>query len=274
MRLLAGLATLVAGAALAAVVAYWGWQFAAPAPIVVAPRAPEGAVQAIVAARLFGDAGADTAGPAVAAGATLGADARLVGIIAEPGERGHALFRLSGGSKLVAQGAEIVNGVTVVSIERDAVVVRDAAGEHRYVLRAAVAPAKPQDSAPAAATPKVPVSPPRIATCGPPAGYGGTLVRLNAELLSGMARGATPWQAMLEPIQGGLVVRTSDGFAAMLGLHAGDILVQANGIALGVPDDITTAVVKPLVANQGVRMIGARNGVTREIWLANAACAG
>jgi hypothetical protein len=32
--------------------------------------------------------------------------------------------------------------------------------------------------------------------------------------------------------------------------------------------------VRPLVANQGVRVSGSRAGATREMWLANVACAG
>ena len=70
------------------------------------------------------------------------------------------------------------------------------------------------------------------------------------------------------------VVRADNGFAAMLGLKSGDRLAQANGIALTAPDDVATAIIKPLVANQGVRLIGARDGATQELWLANVACAG
>ena len=44
--------------------------------------------------------------------------------------------------------------------------------------------------------------------------------------------------------------------------------------ALSVPDDVTSAIVRPLVGNQGVRLIGSRNGLTQELWLANVACAG
>jgi len=79
---------------------------------------------------------------------------------------------------------------------------------------------------------------------------------------------------LLSPSGGGLVVRTDNGFGAMLGLKTGDRLTQANGIALSAPDDVATAIIKPLVANQGVRLIGARDGATQELWLANAACAG
>jgi type II secretory pathway component PulC len=60
----------------------------------------------------------------------------------------------------------------------------------------------------------------------------------------------------------------------MLGLKSGDRIAQANGIALRVPDDVTSAVIHPLIANQGVRLVGSRNGAKQELWLANVACAG
>jgi hypothetical protein len=113
-----------------------------------------------------------------------------------------------------------------------------------------------------------------IAACAPPPGFRGSVVRLNAELLGGMAGDAAPWRALLAPIPGGLVVRESGGFGAMLGLRSGDRIAQANGIALADPDDVTAAVIRPLIANRGVRLIGARDGVTQELWLANVACAG
>ncbi len=69
-------------------------------------------------------------------------------------------------------------------------------------------------------------------------------------------------------------MRDDGGFGAMLGLRAGDRLVQANGIALSVPEDVASAVIRPLVANQGVRLVGSRDGTTHELWLASVACAG
>jgi len=113
-----------------------------------------------------------------------------------------------------------------------------------------------------------------VTTCAPPAGFRGTVVRLNAELLGGVGADSIQWPTLLSPSAGGLVVRSDNGFGAMLGLKTGDRLTQANGIALTAPDDVATAIVRPLVANQGVRLIGARDGATQELWLANAACAG
>jgi hypothetical protein len=99
-------------------------------------------------------------------------------------------------------------------------------------------------------------------------------VRLNTELLGGLTGDAGPWRALLAPATGGLVVRETGGFGAMLGLKAGDRIAQANGVALSVPEDVGTAVIRPLMANQGVRLVGSRDGATQELWLANAACAG
>ncbi len=99
-------------------------------------------------------------------------------------------------------------------------------------------------------------------------------MRLNAELLGGLASDTGPWRDLLAPAAGGLVVREEGGFGAMLGLRSGDRIAQANGIALNMPDDVTAAVIRPLIANQGVRIVGSRDGATHELWLANVACAG
>lgn len=277
MRVLAALATLVAGAALASVVAYWGWQLLGPATVHVPPTGPVNPAATIIAANLFGNGGTPTADPVAPGDAALGGDTKLLGVIAEPGERGYALFRLSSGAKLVAQGAEIVHGTTLVSVQRDGVTIRDGSGERRFALRANAAspvrnplPAAGSNVRPAAASTRATTS----ATCAAPAGFRGTVVRLNAELLGGVGPDSVQWASLLTAVPGGLVVRSDNGFGAMLGLKTGDRLTQANGIALSVPDDVATAIVRPLVANQGVRLIGARDGATQELWLANVACAG
>lgn len=281
MRILAALATLVAGIALACVVAWWGWQLFGP-PVVRIPAAgPSNPAATLVAANLFGGSGAPS-GSTVAAGggATLAGDTRLLGIIAEEDQRGYALFRLPTGPKLVAKGEEISAGATLIAIEPDAVTIRDGGGERRFLLRGnaraanVIAPA-PGASVPAAtrtATAAVRTRP--SAACAPPSGFRGTVVRLNAELLDGIDADTLQWRTWLSPVPGGLVVREDNGFGAMLGLKTGDRIAQANGIALGVPEDVSAAIVRPLVANQGVRLIGARDGATQELWLANVACAG
>jgi type II secretory pathway component PulC len=79
---------------------------------------------------------------------------------------------------------------------------------------------------------------------------------------------------MVEPQNGALTVRDTGGFGQMIGLQPGDRVEQANGIALTAPDDVVGAVLRPLAANQPVRLTGKRNGQPRELWIANASCSG
>ncbi|MGE5169021.1 MAG: hypothetical protein ACM3JC_01475 [Rudaea sp.] len=274
MRVVAALATLAAGTALAFVVAYWGWQLFGPSPVRIPPAGPSDPAAAIIAEHLF-DAGA---APLAAErhAEVLAGDARLLGIIAER-DSGYALFRLPSGPKLVAQGDEISPGATLVSVDADAITVRDGAGEHRFVLRASAAPAAhatPASLAPTATRAAAAPTHVASATCAPPAGFRGSVVRLNTELLGGLSGDAGPWRTLLAQATGGLVVRETGGFGAMLGLKAGDRIAQANGIALRVPEDVGPAVIGPLLANQGVRLVGSRAGTPQELWLANVACAG
>lgn len=251
--------------------AYWGWQLLGPPPLRVASSGPANPAATIVAANLFGREGASPS--SAVADPALGADTKLLGIISEAGERGYALFRLSTGAKLVAQGGEIARGATLVSIQRDGVTIRDGGGERRFLLRTSAAGGRAAAPPAVAGTVRT-ASAATSATCAPPAGFRGTVVRLNAELLGGVGPESVQWRSMLAPVEGGLLVRSGDGFGAMLGLKTGDRLTQANGIALAAPDDVAAAIVRPLVANQGVRLIGARDGATQELWLANVACAG
>ena len=277
-RFASALATFVAGCVLALVVAYWGWRLFGPAPLHLSAPAPADPVATIIAADLFNGHAAGRAPADAPAQGMLAGDARLVGIIAQPAQHGYALFRFPGGAKLVAQGEQIAPGVTLVSIESFAITIRDASGEHRLPLRENAAAARTAASAPrvrtASASASVPRGAARTATCAPPAGFHGNVVRINAELLGGLSGEAGPWRTLLAPAAGGLVVREEGGFGAMLGLKSGDRIAQANGIALRVPDDVTSAVIRPLIANQGVRVVGSRGGTKHELWLANIACAG
>lgn len=275
MRVLAALATFAAATALACVIAFWGWRLFGPPAAHLPAAGPSNPAATLMAANLFGGSASPPMQPAPAT-AVLGNDARLLGIIAEEGQRGYALFRFPAGPKLVAQGREIVPGVTLVSIQKDSIMVRDGSGERRFELRNEAVTTRALRN-PAQSPSSRAASPPRtsaVATCGPPAGFRGTVVRLNTELMGGIGADTMQWQALLAPVDGGLVVREDNGFGAMLGLKAGDRIAQANGIALGAPDDVVGAVVRPLVANQGVRLVGSRNGTTQELWLANVACAG
>lgn len=276
-RFASALATFVAGCALALVVAYWTWQIAGPATLHIAAPPPGDPAATIIAADLFDAAGAHAPAGTPAA-SVLAGDARLVGIVAQPRQRGYALFRFPAGAKLVAQGEQISPGVTLTAIEPFAITIRDGAGERRFVLHesaaaaAAAASAVPaRSNSPASSAPRGIA---RTSSCAPPAGFAGNVVRINAELLGGLSGEAGPWRTLLAPATGGLVVRENGGFSAMLGLQSGDRIAQANGIALHVPDDVTSAVIRPLIANQGVHVVGSRGGTRHELWLANIACAG
>ena len=278
LRFVAAIATLAAAGALATVVAWWGWQLFGPAPVHVAPATPTNPVAAIVAANLFGTGGSP-ATAAGASGATLPGSARLLGIIAEPQRQGYALFGLPGGPKVVMAGQEVSPGVTVTAILPDAVVVREGATERRLRLRpgpgAGVAgqpSAAEAVGAPSAASAGAAAV--ASASCAPPPGFHGAVIRLNAELIGGLRSESAPWRTLLAATPQGLVVTQENGYSAMLGLKAGDRIAQANGIALRNPDDLNAAVLRPLVANQGVRIVGLRGNAPHELWLANTACAG
>ncbi len=288
LRSVAAIATWVASSVLAAVVAWWGWQLFGPAPVHIAATAPADPAATLVAANLFGAGAAPTS--AVASGATLSGNARLLGIIAEPRKQGYALFSLPGGPKVVAVGQEITPGVKVTAIAPDTVTVREGATERRLRLwpepgtggrypsgpAGNAAPATgATGAAPAAGTPSRSVAMNSVAAnarCAPPAGFRGAVIRLNAELLGGLSSDPGPWRALFAATPQGLVVTHESGFSAMLGLKAGDRIAQANGIALRSPDDVTSAVLRPLIANQGVHITGSRGGAPQELWLANVAC--
>src|SRR3982750_2364746 len=84
------LATLVAGAALAFVIAHWAWTLIAPAPVHIAPALVDDPAGAIVAAQLFG-AGGPT--PDAAPSDAIG-ELRLLGVIVQRDGKGYAVFRL------------------------------------------------------------------------------------------------------------------------------------------------------------------------------------
>jgi hypothetical protein len=276
MRIAALFATAAAACALALVTAYWGWQLFGPAPVHIVAPPPADPAATIVGAHLFGSAGVGIH-EAPATLASFPADARLLGIIATPNDRGYALFRLPAGPVLVAEGQEIAQGVRILSVEPDAITVRDGSGERRFELRDAAIARNARTGATAgtrvaSASSRAPHAVDRA--CAPPPQFHGNVVRLNTELLAGLTGANGPWTSLLASADGGLVVRDGNGFGALLGLQAGDRIAQANGIALRAPDDVAAAVIRPLVANQGVRVVGSRAGARQELWLANIACAG
>ena len=98
------------------------------------------------------------------------------------------------------------------------------------------------------------------------AGFAGQVIRLNAELLSGMIKAPDTWKALVQTGPGGLIVRDQSGFAGMMGLRNGDHIERANGIALAIPDDIGATVLQPLTRSQSVWVTGIREGKAQQ-WL-------
>jgi hypothetical protein len=258
-RAAAYIATAAAGAGLALVLAHWGWRmFGAPSVPLPPLATPERWAPAIASAPIFGRAGAPVAS-APAKPVAMGGDARLLGVFAERGGTGYALFRLPAGPVLVRSGQDVAPDVRLESVNRDGVRLRDHGEVRDVALR--VQPV----AGPTPASDKAKAQPTRTA-CTPPAGYQGPVYRVNAELLTGIGSQPDSWKALLVAGEGGLAVRDDSGFSAMLGMRAGDRMTQANGIALASVDDIMLAVVKPLVANQTVRVSGTRAGKPAE-WL-------
>ena len=252
----AGLAVVLAAALLAIVVAWWGWRAFGPTPVAFVPAAVQEPSLVLLASGLFA-APAAVPATAEAPARAVGGDTRLLGVLAEDGGRGFALFRMPAGPKLVAAGKPIGDDVSLVSVERDGVTVRDANGERRMLLRAVALPVVPKTAA-------------RAAECMPPSGFKGDTLRLNAELVGGIIAQPDAWAALAAPDRGALNVRDDSGFSAMLAMKKGDRIEQANGIALRAPDDIVTAVLRPLTAGQAVRLLGSRGGLKREWLLLNA----
>ena len=261
LRITQAVATLAALALCAAVVAWWGWQAFGPAPSRIVPAAPADPAAAILASGLR--AGGAAPAPAKDESALSAGDTRLVGVFAERDGKGYALFRLATGPRLVATGQEIAQGAQLVAVGPNGVTIRDAGGERRIVLRA---------DAPAKAPPPAPAAPraARSTACAIPAGFRGTVLRLNAELFQGIIAKPESWTALVAPDRGALTVRDESGFVAMLAMKKGDRLEQANGVALAAPEDVVGAVLRPLASGDSVRILGARGGAAREWLLLNA----
>ncbi|MFO1398877.1 MAG: type II secretion system protein N [Burkholderiales bacterium] len=255
--------SVLACAALAAVVAWWGWRAFGPAPVRIVPAAPADPVATLLASGLLAGPGTPApAAPAAKDETMVTGDTHVVGVFAERGGRGYALFKLASGPKVVAAGQEITPGATLVAVRPDGITVRDASGERRIALRGEV----PAKAAAAPARPKAAVATLRNPACVPPADFKGTVLRLNAELFQGIVAKPESWTALVTADRDGLTVKDESGFVTMLAMKKGDRLLQANGVALGVPDDVVSAVLKPLAAQQPVRVLGTRAGSPRE-WL-------
>jgi hypothetical protein len=257
-RILAGAFLLIALALLALVLAHWGWRWFAPAPVSIAPRVVDGDFSRRIAeAHLFGAATRSVAATESAAG---GGDLRLLGVFAQRDGRGYALFRAGArGALFVAAGSEAAPGVRLESVQLGGVTLVEGGVRRTVMLRGAGQADKAQ---PAIAT----ASSGKNAGCAAPAGFAGPVIRLNAELLSGMIGAPDAWKALLQPVAGGLIVRDQSGFAGMMGLRNGDHVDRANGIALAIPDDIGATVLKPLTRSQPVWVSGVRDDKPQQ-WL-------
>jgi general secretion pathway protein C len=117
---LVALATFVALALLAVVLAYWMWAWFAPRPEPRAPAAVQaGGATVEVANGLFGNAQA-AKGIAASSGS-----AKLVGVVAASGSRpGYAVLRLDAKKSVaVQQGEEIEPGLRLAEVHADHVVL-------------------------------------------------------------------------------------------------------------------------------------------------------
>jgi hypothetical protein len=150
-------------------------------------------------------------------------------------------------------------------VHPNAITIRERGQSRELALRAESRLGTPS-TAPRPTAVAAPTATAMRAACALPPGFKGPVYRLNAELLTGMAAQPQSWAQLVTPTAGALVVRDETGLATMLGMKAGDRIVQANGIALSGIDDVLAAVVKPLAASQPVRIIGTREGKMRE-WL-------
>jgi hypothetical protein len=263
-RFLPPLALAWAILALVAAVAWWSWYWLSPAPVHRTPPPITDPVATIAASGFLNDG--PQADPVVDAPGLPG-DLRLLGTFAQKEGRGYALFRSASGARMVASGTELAPGFRLLSVAPDGVVVRDAGGEHFMALRAAAlaTPVTVGQATPATRTAA------RILTaCTPPPGFHGNAVKLNAELLQGLLAQPDALKAIVQPVEGGMTVRSDSGFASMLGLKQGDRVRLANGIALATTEDVVAAVIRPLVANQPVRLTGTRGGQPQEMLLLNA----
>ena len=213
----------------------------------------------ITEAHLFGTA------PAVQAGAAAPAsgDLRLLGIIAQRDGRGYALFRSSRGPLLASAGQDIGAGVRLEAVRPDGVTLIDGGARRDVPLRTANAASAPRQDK---AAPAVAATSLKSSACAAPAGFAGPIVRLNAELLTGMMTTTDAWKALVEPGAGALVVRDQSGFAGNLGFRNGDRVESANGVALAVPADIPAMVLQPLTRSQPVWLAGTRDGKPQH-WL-------
>jgi len=257
-RIISGGGLLLALALLALVLAYWGWRWFGPVPVNIPPLVVDGDfTRRIGEAHLFGAAAHTVEANEPAAPSEL----RLLGVFAQRNGQGYALFRAGArGPVFVATGSDAAPGVRLESVKPGSVTLVEGGVRREIALRGPAQSDKAR--APASAVSAKSAS----TACAAPAGFSGPVIRLNAELLSGMIGAPDTWKALLQPGAGGLIVRDQSGFAGMMGLRNGDHVERANGIALAIPDDIGAAVLKPLTRSQPVWVSGVRDDLPQQ-WL-------
>jgi hypothetical protein len=268
-KLLAAAALFMALALLALTLAHWGWRWFGPAPATIATASLDtDYARRLAEAHLFGTAQTPAPPGPVAALTSLG-ELRLLGVIAQRDGGGYALFRTATrGPLLIAVGKDVASGIKLEAIRPNGVTLIDGGVRREIQLRAPVPADKPRAAAVATASASA-------SACAPPAGFSGPVVRLNAELLSGMMNTNDAWKALVEPGAGALIVRDQSGFAANLGLRNGDRVESANGVALAIPGDIPAMVLQPLTRSQAVWLAGSRDGKAQHwLYLNAGACPG
>ena len=130
----------------------------------------------------------------------LSGDTRLLGVFAEPGGRGYALFRMASGPRLVAAGNEIAPGATLAEVRPDGIRVRDAGGERRIDLRSAAQ--RPPAAAATQSVVKATTPAPNVAQRLRAARRTSraTSIALNAELMGGLIAQPESWRALVEVV--------------------------------------------------------------------------
>ena len=118
MQKAASLTSFASLALLGAVLAHWSWAWLAPSPTPRAPAAAETAGNTLSAGGLFGGAKQGTFAAAASSGL------RLMGVVAAPGGRGHAVLRLDAKRTVaVPQGEDVEPGLRLAEVHPDHVVL-------------------------------------------------------------------------------------------------------------------------------------------------------
>src|SRR5205814_8710151 len=129
--------------------------------------------------------------------------------------QGYALFRAgTRGPLFVAAGTAVLPGIRLDAVQPGSVTLLEGGFRRDIPLRRVAAGDKA----------RVATALPRTAQCAAPAGFAGPILRLNAELLSGMINAPDTWKALVQTGPGGLLVSDQSGFGAMMALCNGERL--------------------------------------------------